>query len=198
MPRIRDSLWPNSWMEKGDAQNLRLSAFSSSSFTKSLPVSLRIRRVSVREAPSGQLQFFLKALLGIANKRKMNPSQYQQYSLNQALAQPSIQDLLYQKLVPGFVYTTNKLPGKLSRDTQKKAEKYFEGRFSRMQDGILILSGDLKEEEVKRLLLRYLGGFRTDKGTLPRRAVTGERFLLAFWGKLHYNSRRNGRQEETA
>ena len=82
-----------------------------------------------------------------------------------------MQDLLYQKLVPGFVYTTNKLPGKLSLDTQKKAEKYFEGRFSRMQDGILILSGDLKEEEVKRLLLRYLGGFRTDKTTLARRAV---------------------------
>ena len=138
----------------------------------SVETELSVNSFSLKgEAPSGQLQFFLKALLAMANRRKVNPSQYQLYSQNQALAQPSVQDLLYQKLVPGFVYTANKLPGKLTLDTQKKAEKYFEGRFSRMQDGILILSGDLKEEEVKRLLLRYLGGFRTDKSSLPRRAV---------------------------
>ena len=138
----------------------------------SMETELSVNSFSLKgEAPSGQLQFFLKSLLALANKRKVNPSQYQLYSRNQALAQPSMQDLLYQKLVPGFVYTTNKLPGKLTLDTQKKAEKYFEERFSRMQDGILILSGDLKEEEVKRLLMRYLGGFRTDKSTLPRRAV---------------------------
>ena len=41
-----------------------------------------------------------------------------------------------------------------------------------MQDGVLILSGDLKEEEVKPLLQRYLGGFRTDKETASRKAVT--------------------------
>ena len=81
-------------------------------------------------------------------------------------------DLLYQRLVPGFVYTSNKLPGKLTADTPAKAHKYYNERFAHMQDGVLILSGDLKEEEVKPLLQRYLGGFNTDKETVARKPVT--------------------------
>ena len=123
------------------------------------------------EAPSSQLEFLLKALLALANQRKLNPSEYLLYSQNRALAQPSMQDLLYQRLVPGFVYTAHKLPGKLSAETQLKAHKYFEDRFSRMQDGVLILSGDLKEEAVKRILLKYLGAFRTQKGSVGRKPV---------------------------
>ena len=124
------------------------------------------------EAPSGQLEFLLKSLLGLAGNRKLNVNEFNHYSQNQALAQPSVKDLLYQRLVPGFVYTSNKLPGKLTADTPAKAHKYFNERFAHMQDGVLILSGDLKEEVVKALLLRYLGGFRTDKETAARKAVT--------------------------
>jgi predicted Zn-dependent peptidase len=124
------------------------------------------------EAPSGQLEFLLKSLLGMANNRKLNVNEFNHYSQNQALAQPSVTDLLYQRLVPGFVYTSNKLPGKLTADTPAKAHKYYNDRFAHMQDGVLILSGDLKEEEVKPLLLRYLGGFRTDKEGASRKPVT--------------------------
>lgn len=124
------------------------------------------------DAPSNQLQFLLKALLALANNRVLNVNEYNHYSQNQALLQPSMKDLLYQRLLPGFTYTTNKLPGKLSADTPVKAHKYFNDRFANMQDGVLILSGDLQEEAVKRLLLRYLGGFQTQKGAVGRRPVS--------------------------
>ena len=39
------------------------------------------------EAPSSQLEFLLKALLALANQRKLNPSEYLLYSQNRALAQ---------------------------------------------------------------------------------------------------------------
>ena len=124
------------------------------------------------EAPSGQLEFLLKALLGLANSRRINVNEFNHYSQNQALVQPSVTDLLYQRLVPGFVYTSNKLPGRLTPDTPSKAHKYYNERFAHMQDGVLILSGDLKEEEVKRLLQHYLGGFHTDKENVSRKPVT--------------------------
>jgi predicted Zn-dependent peptidase len=41
-----------------------------------------------------------------------------------------------------------------------------------MQDGVLILSGDLQEEAVKKLLLRYLGGFQVQKGATGRKQVS--------------------------
>ena len=124
------------------------------------------------EAPAGQLEFLLKCLLGLSGDRKLNVNEFNHYSQNQALVQPSVTDLLYQRLVPGFVYTSNKLPGKLTADTPAKAHKYYNERFAHMQDGVLILSGDLKEEEVKPLLQRYLGGFNTDKETVARKPVT--------------------------
>ena len=124
------------------------------------------------EAPSSQLQFLLKALVALANERRLNLEEYKLYCSNQALAQPSMTDLLYQRLVPGFVYTSNKLPGKLTQDTPTKAHKYYNERFSNMQDGVLILSGDLNEESVKRLLLRYLGSFQTQKGSVGRKQVS--------------------------
>ena len=132
------------------------------------------------EAPSGQLQFLLQALLGLANNRKLNANEFVLYSQNEALAQPSVTDLLYQRLVPGFTFTSRKLPGKLTAETQQKAHRYFNDRFSHMQDGVLILSGDLQEEAVKKLLLRYMGGFKTDKVNVARRPMS----LPVFTGTL--------------
>lgn len=139
----------------------------------SMETELSVNSFSLKgEAPASQLQFLLKVLVALANERRLNLDEYALYSRNQALAQPSVTDLLYQRLVPGFVYTSNKLPGKLTKDTPTKAHKYFNERFSNMQDGVLILSGDLQEEAVKRLLLRYLGAFETQKGAVGRKQVS--------------------------
>ena len=131
-----------------------------------------VQGMSIRgDAPAGRLPFLMKALLNLANNRSLNVGEFQAYCRNQALRQPAVEDLLYQSLVPGFVYTSNKLPQVLTAETQQKAERYFEGRFSRMNDGILILSGDLDEAVLKRVLTRYLGGFRTLRGGSGRKGV---------------------------
>ena len=138
----------------------------------SMETELSVNSFSLKgEAPSGQLQFLMKVLLALANERRLNLDEFKLYSSNQALAQPSITDLLYQRLVPGFVYTSNKLPGKLTSDTPVKAHKFYNERFANLQDGVLILSGDLQEEVVKPILLRYLGGFQIQKGAAGRKQV---------------------------
>ena len=138
----------------------------------SMQAEVDVRGMSIRgDAPSGRLPFLLKALLNLANKRSLNVGEFQAYCRNQALRQPEVEDLMYQSLVPGFVYTSNKLPQALTPETCRKAEQYFESRFSRMNDGILIICGDLDENLLKRVLSRYLGGFRTQRGGAGRRGV---------------------------
>ena len=40
-----------------------------------------------------------------------------------------------------------------------------------MNEAMLVLAGDLDEATVKRILLRYVGGFRTQKGAAPRKTL---------------------------
>lgn len=122
-------------------------------------------------APSGKLEFLLKSLIALSTSGKLNSQEFEAYKASHSLMLPSVQDLLYQRLVPGFVYTANRIPGQLGDDTPLKAEKFFQERFCRMQDGVFIISGDLSAGSVKKLLMRYMGGFITDKSPSPRKVV---------------------------
>ena len=122
-------------------------------------------------APSDRLSLLLKAFLAMANQRSLNAAEFQAYCRQQSISAEDLEGVLFRKLNPGYAYSPYKLASALSDDTRQKAEKYFSDRFSRMNDGVLILSGDLPEEAVKKMLQRYLGGFRTQRGSLVRRPV---------------------------
>lgn len=51
----------------------------------------------------------------------------------------------------------------LEDDFQRRAARYYDDCFSRMNDGVLIIVGDLDPEQTKKTLTQYLGAFRTDK-----------------------------------
>ena len=122
-------------------------------------------------APSARLSLLLKALRSLAADRNLNRAEFQAYAANEALRSPSVAQELESRLCPDYPYTARKNPAVLTPETQDKAEKYFAERFSRMNDGVLILCGDLEEEVTKKLLCRYLGGFRTLRGGVARRPV---------------------------
>ena len=122
-------------------------------------------------APSSKLQTLVKALLSLANDRTVNRGEFDIYLRNAAWAQESVEDRLYARMYPGFSYSPRKYPAALGPGTQVKAAEFYESRFSRMNDAILVLAGDLDEATVRRVLLRYVGGFRTQKGAAPRKSV---------------------------
>ena len=122
-------------------------------------------------APSAKLPTLLKALLALANGRTVNRSEFDIYLRNAAWARQSTEDRLYSMLYPGFNYSTRRNPAALNPATQVKAAQFYESRFSRVNDGMLVLVGDLDESTVRRTLLRYMGGFRTQKNTQPRKTV---------------------------
>ena len=121
------------------------------------------------DAPSDKLSLVLKALLNLANNRSPDPACFDYYRRCQQLAGPDDEFLF--RLNPSYKYTVCRKPSALSAETQKKAWKYYEDRFARVSDGVLILSGDLSPEGARRHLLNYLGGFRVMRGGVARKAV---------------------------
>lgn len=122
-------------------------------------------------APSSQLTLLLKSLLEVANHGKLNKDACEAYRQQQLLQETGTDQALTLLLTPGYRYTDVRIPSALSAETWEKAEKFYADRFARMNDGVLILSGDLNEVGVKKLLCQYLGGFRVQKGVTPRRPV---------------------------
>ena len=121
-------------------------------------------------APPERFTLLLKALLGVSASRSVDADAFQNYLQREKLAGESPASAMLRKLHPGYVYGSWK--GGLSEKTLKKAEKFYDARLPHLADGILIISGDLSEETVKKHLLQYVGALAPDHATVPRRPVT--------------------------
>ena len=66
-------------------------------------------------------------------------------------------------MYPGYRYYLNKSLAGLYPDLPSRAEQFYKARFSRANDGALILVGDMDEYDVKKILESYLGDFLTQK-----------------------------------
>ena len=123
------------------------------------------------DAPRSKLPTLLKALLALSNDRTVNRGEFDIYLRNAAWAHESPGDRLYSLMYPGFCCSPRKSPAALNAATQVKAAQFYESRFSRVNDGMLVLVGDLDEATVRRTLLKYIGGFRTQRNAQPRKTV---------------------------
>ena len=122
-------------------------------------------------APSSKLPSLLKVFLALANRRTLNRGEFDIYLRNAAWARESVEDRLYKMMYPGFSYTPRKYPSALGPATQVKAAQFYDTRFSRMNNGMLVIVGDVDEAAARRALLKYVGGFRTQRGTESRKSV---------------------------
>ena len=123
------------------------------------------------QAPSSKLPTLLKALLALANGRTVNRGEFDICLRNSKWAREPVDNRLYAMMYPGFNYSAKKYVSGLNSGTQAKAAQFYESLFSRMNDGMLIIVGDVDESTVRRTLLRYLGGFRTQRGAVPRKSL---------------------------
>ena len=74
-------------------------------------------------------------------------------------------------MCPDYKYSPLKSRGKLDEAVFEKAARFYEDRFSRMNDGVLVLVGDMDENLLKKELLTYVGAFRTEHSAFYRPSI---------------------------
>lgn len=122
-------------------------------------------------APQDRLPLVLKSLLALTTSRRPSLEDFQIWQVQQQMIDEDLEGVLFRQLNPGYTCSPYKWKQALSPETRKKAFLFYEDRFKRMNDGVLILSGNLPKEEVKKLLERYLGNFQTQRGQIIRKSA---------------------------
>lgn len=130
-------------------------------------------------APSPELELLIRSLLELAHHRKPDPNAFATYRANQTLAlteADKTESGMWELMWPADRYTPWKNIRNLTEELPQKAEQYFAGRFSRCNDGVLVLVGDLNPEKTKKLLSRWLGAMPVStQRTQPARIDTQPR-----------------------
>jgi len=123
-------------------------------------------------APSGRLQLLLKALTALAGDRQVDPAAWDYYRRCGALRAeqdahgvPALDAQLERLLARRG---TAKGPAALSDDFPQRTEHYFARQFAKVNDGLIILIGDLNAESVQKTLSAYLGNFETSHSAALR------------------------------
>ena len=117
-------------------------------------------------APSNHYALVVKALLSVANERKMDLSGFEAYrKMEISMMDCSPLDSL---MYPENNYTEVKAPAGLAPTTLSDAEAYFSKEFLRCSDGVIVFVGELPVETVQKYLAKTIGGFRISKSVTPR------------------------------
>lgn len=135
-----------------------------------------IRDMAIRgSAPQQKLSLLLRSLISLATERKMNGEAFSYFLSCEALRLPwgafsdkGLKFRMEDMLCPDYRYTFYRDAARLGPALRDRADAYYSDRFSAVNDGVLILAGDLDPDAVKKLLCRTLGGFPTVKDP-PRR-----------------------------
>ena len=132
-------------------------------------------------APKSKLDLLLRSLLSLADSRHISAQDYEYYRQCEALridiSNMSLRDvnsLMDSLMRPQYFYTGRKNSENLADDLPERCEHYFATQFSKVNDGFLILVGDLDEETLKRELGRTLVGFRTGKQFAQRPKISAD------------------------
>ncbi len=74
-------------------------------------------------------------------------------------------------MCPNYKLSPYKQKGKITSNFISNAESFFDGQFRKMNDGVLVLVGNLDEEKLKKLLLSYVGGFVVSDDVMRRPVI---------------------------
>lgn len=127
--------------------------------------------------PKDRVDILLKALLTVLNDSEIDKDEFRYYAESQELKLESLRGGVQERIsimdgiiCPDYKFTSIKKKGVLTDGFVERAEKYMSAQAAKVNDGALILVGDIDEEKLKEALVNYAGGFKTS-GTLFSRPV---------------------------
>lgn len=129
-------------------------------------------------APVGKTDLLMRSLLSAVNDRKPDAEAARYHARCEVLSQrldASIngdrKSVIDSIMCPDYKFTSLKSAYALTDGLPEKADRYFRGISGRMNDGVLILLGDMDEYELKKILLKYVDGFRTTDRAFKRQMI---------------------------
>ena len=164
----------------------RVSGMSGEDFAKALEredivmdASVNLSNVLVSgSAPDLKLDLMMRALLGVVNEREHDQDAYEYYlscqDVDHEFGKGDVQDRIAaidSLMCPDYRYSFIKSPGKITAGFPAKADAFLKHQSSKMNDGILVLVGNMEETRLRKLLQKYVGGFVTTERTFPRTLV---------------------------
>ncbi len=130
------------------------------------------------DLPKERVSLLLKSLLAVANERSRDEEAFDYYRNSEYLALEMAQGSASARMTaidsimcPDYRYSPYKVKGRIRDDFQAKTEAFFDGQFAKMNDGVLVLVGNIDEEKLKKLLAEYVGGFRVSDTAFRRPAT---------------------------
>ena len=124
------------------------------------------------------VRLLLRVLTAVANEREPDPEAYAAYMRNENMrlkasagTNEDRKVVIDSLMCPDYNYSSIKSSGKLTENLAEKADRFYDDCFSRMNNGVLVIVGDIDETELKKELLMRVGSFRTQKSAFYRPAV---------------------------
>ena len=142
----------------------------------SMEASLVPKNLVVKgHAPSDGLQLLLSYLVSITTEGKLNKDAFEAMRRNVSVGEDGYMSRIVSAMMPGYQNVPVPLKKSLSEDTFRKAAEFYSARFSRMNEATIIVIGNVDEQTLKKLMVRYAGGFKTFNGVTSKR---GQRYNM--------------------
>lgn len=126
-------------------------------------------------APSDRFQLVVKSIVSFANHRRFNQESYDSYLMSEPLriemARSSSNGLLADVdsiMRPDYRFTQYKYASDIHRGLPDKVNAYLSSRFRNMNDGVILIVGDLPSDLVLKVFTKYAGSLGTGKAIAIR------------------------------
>lgn len=129
-------------------------------------------------APDSSLDLMMRSLLAFVCEREHDPEAYRYYlaclDVEKEYGRGSVSDrvsAIDSLMCPGYRYSHLKTAGKLTEDFPSRADGFLKRQSSKMNDGVLVLVGNIEETRLRKFIQNYIGGFMTTERRFPRTVV---------------------------
>ena len=130
------------------------------------------------QIPDNKLELLLQALIAVLNDREVDDEAFCRYVFDESL-RPEFQKgsikgriaAIDSIMCPDYIYSPYKTREMLAPSFAAKADAFLTSQAGKINDGYLILVGDVDESLLKKLLLQYAGNFRMTDKAFPRTVV---------------------------
>lgn len=126
-------------------------------------------------APQNRAETLIRVLLATFNDRVHDVDEFAYYVESQKLVKEKMKGTIYDRLsfldkvlCPEYDYTIYRNAEVLTEETGVKADAFFTGLSGKMNDGVLVLVGDMDPLQLKKMLTMYAGAFRTTDRAFAR------------------------------